>query len=299
MAFDLTEFAEKVGGDMMKAQTLSAPHPVAAPAILGTVRASSWSTMFDCSLRWYYQNVMKLRLPSGGAARLGTALHKSTAVYDTASVAGAVPSIEHACDALVDVIHDPGADVQWDDDLRPLDAEAIGLALTRRYVAEIVPTHEYRAVEIQCTALDITTDSGVIRLTGTTDRVRLTDDGQEGIADIKSGSKAVDTNGRAVTKGRHLQTGIYKLMAENALQRPLDAPDEIIGLQTGKTERGQRVGVAEIADSRTPLVGFDEVPGLIELAARMLKAGSFPPNPQSYLCSPKYCPGFHKCRFHD
>jgi RecB family exonuclease len=187
----------------------------------------------------------------------------------------------------------------WDDDLQPSAAISIGVALTKRYVSEIATTHEYRAVEVKCTALDIATDHGVVRLTGTTDRVRVTPEGKEGIADIKSGGKAVDTSGRANTKGRHLQTGVYKLMAENALGRTLDAPDEIIGLNTGKTAVGQRVGTAEIADSRTPLLGYDEVPGLIEIAARMLKSGTFQPNPQSYLCSPKYCAGYHKCRFHD
>lgn len=272
--------------------------PIVATPV-GIVRASSWSTLFDCSLRWYYQNVMKMRLPSGGAAQLGTALHKSTAVYDVPRVVGCAPNLTEACDALVETIEKPEHDVAWDDDLRQDAAASIGVALTKKYAAEIAPDHEYRAVEVKCDALDIATDYGVVRLTGTTDRVRVTADGQEGIADIKSGARAVDVNGKASKKGRHLQTGIYKLMAENALGRTFEAPDEIIGLNTGKTAVAQRVGTAEIADSRTPLVGYDEVPGLIELAARMLKSGTFPPNPQSYLCSPKYCAGYHKCRFHD
>lgn len=266
---------------------------------IGVVRASSWSTLFDCSLRWYYQNIIGLRLPSGGNAQLGTALHRATAVYDTPRVTGQAPNLTEACDALVQSIQKPDNDVEWDDDLRPDAAIGIGVALTRKYASDIAPTHEYRAVEVRCDALDVVTDHGVVRLTGTTDRVRVTDDGREGISDIKSGARAVDTNGRASTKGRHLQTGIYKLMAENALERVLDAPDEIIGLNTGKTAVAQRVGCAEIPDSRTPLVGYDDVPGLIDLAGGMLKSGRFPPNPTSYLCSAKYCAGFNRCRFHD
>lgn len=266
---------------------------------LGVVRASSWSTLFDCSLRWYYQNVIGLRLPSGGAAQLGTAIHRATAVYDTPRLTGGVSNLREACDALAETIEKPSGDVQWDDDLRPDAAIGIGIALTAKYAEQIAPVHEYLAVEVRCDALDVSTDHGVIRLTGTTDRVRVTPDGRKGISDLKSGGKAVDTNGRANTKGRHLQTGIYKLMAENALSETLDAPDEIIGLNTGKTAVAQRVGTAEIPDSRTPLVGYDGVPGLIELAARMLKTGTFQPNPQSYLCSPKYCAGFHRCKFHD
>lgn len=266
---------------------------------LGIVRASSWSTLFDCSLRWYYQNVMQMRLPSGGPAQLGTALHRATAVYDLPGITGQAANLTEACDALAETIKHPEGEVVWDDELRPETATAIGIALTTKYAMKIAPAHEYRAVEVKCTALDIATDQGVVRLTGTTDRVRVTPDGQEGISDIKSGARAVDVNGKASKKGRHLQTGIYKIMAENALGRTFEAPDEIIGLNTGKTAVAQRVGTAEIADSRTPLLGYDEVPGLIELAARMLKSGTFQPNPQSYLCSPKYCAGYHKCRFHE
>jgi hypothetical protein len=110
---------------------------------------------------------------------------------------------------------------------------------------------------------------------------------------------AVNAEGRANTKGHHLQTGIYRLMAEHVLERTLEAPDEIVGMQTAKTEKAQRIAAAEIRDSRTPLVGDENQPGLIEMAARMLKTGLFPPNPGSILCSPKYCAGYSRCKFHD
>lgn len=266
---------------------------------VGVVRASSWPTLFDCSLRWYYQNVMRLRLPSNGKARLGIGLHRATAVYDTPALTGGKGNLDEAANALVDAIEKPDEEVQWDEDLQPGSAINIGLSLTAKYAERIAPTQTYRAVEIKCDALDIATGDGVIRLVGTTDRVRVTDDGREGISDIKSGRTAVSADGKAKTKGHHLQTGIYRLMAENALGRVLEAPDQIIGLNTAKTEVAQRVAVGEIRDSRTPLVGDDEVPGMIELAARMLKSGIFPPNPGSTLCSPKYCAGYSKCKFHD
>ena len=267
--------------------------------ILGTVRASSWPSLFDCSLRWYYQNVVGLRLPASGNARLGTAIHRATAAYDMPRLTGAQPNLTAACDVVAQTIGEPDEDVQWTDDLKPAVATDIGVALTRKYAQHIAPTHTYRAVEVACDALDVSTPDGTIRLTGTTDRVRITDDGREGIADIKSGKTAVGTDGKAATKGHHLQTGIYRLMAEHALGRTLDAPDEIIGLSTGKTDVAQRVGCAEIADSRTPLVGDDDQPGLIEMAARMLRTGLFPPNPKSTLCSAKYCAGYFRCKFHD
>lgn len=266
---------------------------------LGTIRASSWPTLFDCSLRWYFGNVLGMRLPSSGKARLGTALHRSTAAYDLAALANDSPSLDEACLVVAETIAKPDEDVQWDDDLQPGPAIDIGVALTKKYAEKIAPIQHYRAVEVNCEGLDIATDDGVIRLSGTTDRVRVTDDGREGISDIKSGRTAVNAEGKANTKGHHLQTGIYRLMAENALGRPLDAPDQIIGLNTAKTAPAQRVAIAEIRDSRRPLVGDQDQPGLIELAARMLKSGVFPPNPRSILCSPKFCAGYQKCRFHD
>jgi hypothetical protein len=267
--------------------------------VLGTVRASSWPTLFDCSLRWYYQNVMRLSLPASGKARLGTALHRSTAAFDAPRVAGGDGNLDEACGVVADAITKPDEEVQWDDDLKLTEAVGIGVALTTKYATKIAPLRRYRAVEINCEGMNIATDDGVIRLTGTTDRVRLTDDGREGISDIKSGKTAVAPDGKANTKGHHLQTGIYRIMAEHALQRPLDAPDEVIGLNTAKTDAAQRVGTAEIRDSRAPLVGDADTPGMIELAARMLKTGTFPPNPKSMLCSAKYCAGYSKCRYHD
>lgn len=267
--------------------------------ILGTVRASSWPTLFDCSLRWYYGNVVGLRLPASGNARLGTAIHRSTAAYDTPRLTGAQPNLTEACDVVAQTIEAPDEDVRWESDLLPDAAKDIGVALTRKYASVIAPTHTYRAVEVACDALDVATPDGTIRLTGTTDRVRVTEDGREGIADLKSGKTAVGADGRATTKGHHLQTGIYRLLAEHAIGRTLDAPDEIIGLNTAKTDAAQRVGCAEIGDSRTPLVGSEDSPGLIEMAAKMLRTGLFPPNPRSTLCNPKYCAGYGRCRFHD
>ena len=266
---------------------------------LGTVRASSWPTLFDCSLRWYYQNVMKLRLPASGKARLGTALHRSTAAFDAPRVEGGAGDVAHACDVLLDTIEHPDEDVQWDDDLKQTEAESIGIALTGKYATIIAPQRQYRAVEVNCERMDIATPDGVVSLSGTTDRVRLTDDGREGICDVKSGRTAVAADGKVNTKNHHLQTGIYRIMAEHALGRVLDAPDEIIGLNTAKTDAAQRVGFGEIRDSRRPLVGDEDSPGMIEMAAKMLKTGSFPPNPGSMLCSKKYCAGYTKCPYHD
>jgi hypothetical protein len=270
--------------------------------ILATVRASSWPSLFDCPNRWYWQNIVGLKSPWSGAALLGTAVHSGTGLYDARRLQGDTPCIEEAVDVSRAELAEKSGDVEWDDKLDIKGADGFAIALTTRYCQEISPTRQYAAIELRCEALDVSTEHGVVRLTGTTDRVRVLPDGSKGIADLKTGARATektpDGGRRAVTKGHHIQLGIYTLMAEQASGERLDAPAEVIGLQT---TREAPVATGEVADVKTPLIGTDEAPGLIEIAARMLKSGLFPPNPRSILCSGKYCPAHAagKCRYHD
>lgn len=270
-----------------------------AHEILGTIRASSWPSFYDCAHRWYWENVMGLRGPSAGPATLGTAIHAGTAHFDKAAIAGQPVSVLEAVDASREALAHPEEETVWDENLTPKEADTFAITLTTRYCQEVAPTRRYVGVEIRCDSLDIRTRHGVIRVTGTTDRVRELPDGRRGISDLKSGQTATtktdDGRRRANTKGHHLQLGIYTLMAEQAIGEPMEAPSEIVGLQTTKEAP---VATAEIQDVKTPLLGTDDTPGLIEMAAGMLKAGSFPPNPKSQLCSAKYCAAYaHHCKF--
>lgn len=268
---------------------------------LATVRASSWPSLFDCAHKWYWQNIMGLRSPSGGPAVLGQAVHAGTAAYDQAVIDGTQLSITEAIDVSREALSKPESDILWDDGLTPGEADNFAVKLTSRYCTDIAPTRTYAAVELLCTALDIATPHGVVRVTGTTDRVRVLEDSRKGISDLKTGGRATEKTEsggrRAVTKGHHIQLGIYTLMAEQATGERMDAPAEIVGLQTTKDTP---CAVGEIADVKTPLLGDGKFPGLIEIAAGMLKSGVFPPNPKSMLCSNKYCPAYAAhCKYHD
>lgn len=267
---------------------------VSTPQRVIPIRASSIGDLFDCPARWEAKHLRGMRLPASGKARLGTAIHKSTSLFDQSALDGAGLKPEECEGALVDAIHKPDEDVQWDDELAPKEAESIGRALHGRYCREIAPTQNYAAVEIECERLEIT-DLG-IALTGTTDRIRRAEDGF-GISDLKTGKTAVRADGHVETAGHAMQMGVYELMAERASGLPITAPARIVGLQTGKTERGQRVGTGEIHGARDMLVGEPEAPGVLELASRMIHAGAFPGNPRSQLCSAKYCPAHATCRF--
>lgn len=259
------------------------------------IRASSLAELFDCPARWAAKHIDGLSMPKSAAAQLGTAVHAGTAAFDQSRLPGGSPiTADDAAGALVDAIRKPEEDVDWDE-TSPNDAERIALALHTRYCAEIAPAQTYLGVEVKCERLDLP-ELG-IALTGTTDRVRITPTGGHGISDLKTGGKAVGTDGRAVTQGHGVQLGVYELLAENAMGLHITEPAQIVGMQTGKTAAAQRVGLGEVRDARAALVGSEEQPGLLEHASRLIQSGSFYGNSRSMLCSPKFCPAHSACRY--
>jgi hypothetical protein len=209
-------------------------------------------------------------------------------------VAGDDITPDDAAGALVDAIYKPKEDVAWDDDLGRQGAEKIGLSLHHRYCEDVAPTQVYVGVEVPCERLEIT-DLG-IALTGTTDRIRHTDEGL-GVADIKTGATAVGADGQVKTQGHGLQLGVYELLSQVSLGQPITAAAQIIGMQTGKTAKAQRVATGIIANAREVLVGDEDMPGMLHHAAHILNSGVFHGNPRSMLCSPKFCPAFGGCRY--
>ncbi len=273
---------------------MNAPDRILTERPLVFIRASSLGELFDCPARWSAKYIDGLRSPRSAAAQLGTAVHAGTAVFDASRLPGGSPvSADDAAGALVDAIHHPEEDVEWED-TAPNEAERIALALHTKYCADIAPRQTYMGVEVKCEKLELP-DLG-IALTGTTDRVRKTDQGL-GIADLKTGGKAVGVDGRAVTQGHGTQLGVYELLAENAMGLQITAPAQIVGMQTAKTAAGQRVGTGEVPNARAALVGTEEQPGLLEHASRLIHSGAFYGNPKSFLCSAKYCPAHPTCRF--
>lgn len=264
-----------------------------------TIRASSLAELFDCPARWEAKHILGKRLPSSGAARLGTAVHASTALFDQSRLDGNPLSANDTAGALVDALHSKddangNGEVDWGD-TDPHAAEKIGLSLHARYCADIAPHQDYVGVEVPCEKLEIT-DLG-IALTGTTDRIYRRADGQLGIADLKTGGRAVGSDGIAVTQGHGPQMGVYELIAEFAVGQALTAPAQIIGLNTGKTAAAQKVGTGLIENARAALIGDEDAPGLLEHASRIIHSGLFYGNPKSVLCSAKYCPNHPTCKF--
>ncbi|NDI85120.1 RecB family exonuclease [Undibacterium crateris] len=267
---------------------------------IGTIRASSCIGLFDCALSWYYTNIKGIRSPSNGLSATGTAIHAGTAYFDEARMNGETPEVSAAVEITIDALNNPNEEVQWDSVKMHREMELKAIKLTTRYCIEIAPTREYVAVELHCPPLNVQTKYGVIKLTGSTDRIRRTEDRRLGISDLKSGKMAVKVGFEdheeavASTANHHIQLGIYTLLAEEAAQTVFDAPAEIIGLSTG---RNATIAISEVEDVKTALLGTDEVDGMLDMAGKMLKEGFFPPNPRSILCSKKYCAGYSRCPY--
>lgn len=259
-----------------------------------TIRASALSDFLDCPARAEAKHLLGRRTPSTGRAILGSAVHASTAVYDRSTLLAQGITADEAAGAAVDVIRRPQEDVVWEDESAD-DVEGIAIALHKLYCTEIAPTQQYAAVEVACERLEII-DLG-IALQGTTDRVRHVSDGY-GISDIKTGKSAVAADGTVKTQGAAFQLGVYELLAERASGLQITAGARIVGLQAGKTPKGQRAAVsAPVEGARDVLVGDADSPGVLEMVARMIHAGAFPGNPRSMMCHGRYCPIYSTCKF--
>lgn len=262
------------------------------------IRASSWGALFDCAYRWQAEHILGMKKPSSLRAHIGTAIHHGTAVFDQARLDGKPIRPLDAADHYIDALHHPADEVDTvrDRTLTMNDAETIGLALVTKYCTEIAPRFRYKSVEMKLAPMEIECGDGVtIELTGTMDRARVADTaGGVIIPDVKTSGRII-SNGEVTLKGKAAQIGVYQLMYENATGEAT-AGGQIIGLQTS---RSAEVGVSRVFDARPVLLGPPGEPGLIEMAARMLKNDFFPPNPQSSLCSPKFCVRWDSCSFHD
>lgn len=278
--------------------TLAAPERARPYQSVITVRASSWGKLFDCAHAWEGEHLLGFKKPAGLRAHLGTSIHASTAAFDTGRLPGAEPvSAYDSADVFVQSLRNPEREVDFSrDDISVAEAETIGLSLHTLYCHDISPRFAFTSVEQTLTPLEIDCGGGqIVRLTGSMDRARVAAQA-EGVVipDVKTGS-AVIAKGEAVIKGRGAQLGTYQLMYEHTEGVPT-VGGQILALKTkGKPEGA----VSKVFDAKRAMVGDAEQPGLIEIAASMFRTGLFPPNPQSVLCSERYCARWSRCRFHE
>lgn len=262
------------------------------------VRASSWGSLFSCAFMWEGVHLLGMKSASSPRSLLGTAVHAGTAAFDAARVLGEPISPFDAAEALISTLREPAEEVDWrSDTLTKNDAERIGLALHTEYCTRWSPRYEFKAVELKTKPLVIDCGGGqLVELTGTLDRSRIIATSERPrIGDVKTGGRAV-VEGRAKTAPHRAQIGTYQILYEHTTGDLTDDVSEIIGMQTtGKPQ----IATGEINNAKQLMLGTEEHKGLIEIAAGMFRTGLFAPNPQSYLCSKKYCPRWNACPYHE
>lgn len=252
------------------------------------VRASSIAAFFDCPARWVDIHIDGNMLPSTPPACIGTAVHFSTAVFDKAILSHEAMTPTDAAEFAVEYIKHPDEEVRWGD-VRQEKAIDIALGVHTRYCNEIAPHMHYVKIEETLQDMEIDIDDVTIVLSGTMDRLR-TVNGHYGVNDVKTGARAMSTNA-----GKHkAQVGAYSLLAENHFGFPITLPEEIIALQTSSN---YQAGVKPVEHAREALLGTDEEDGLLDSMAKMLKSGIVYGNSSSWLCSEKYCPKYHRCKY--
>lgn len=257
------------------------------------IRASSLWELCDCALRWERKHLKGLWLPSTPPAAIGTAVHASTAAFDLSVLEGSGLTIDDTAGLAVDSIERPTEEVNWAGH-RQEKAIETAIKVHTSYCTEIAPTQNYTHVEMTMGSLKIDMGDGIIfELTGTLDRIREIN-GLQGVADVKTGLRAVSADG-TVCVDKHLpQLGEYVLLAESEFG-PMELPPVIIGLHTGGSGR---TGIGEIHGAKKALIGDGYMPGILQYVAQYFKSGLFPPNPGSFLCSSKYCPFYKQCPYH-
>ena len=271
------------------------------------IRASSISLLLDCSYSWQGVYELGMTKPSNGRMHLGTSLHGSTKILDTAKKDGNPINDGDVEEVFYSVFSSPEYDVDWaHDDLVKQQAQQIGLILNRKYHDTYTKNITFAEVEktIESVIVEVPKHDIAIELTGTMDRSRVVKAEWQigsdkpnlsyGIVDLKSGKQAVGTDGVAKTKGHAPQLGVYELIEEQTSGHKVDLPARVIGMQTTKSAR---IGEGTIHMAKERLVGTDQYPGYIEIIAQILKTGSFAPNPRSWLCDKRYCPRWDVCPY--
>lgn len=261
------------------------------------IRASSVGDYFDCALRWEAVILLGRRKLGSVKAWLGSSIHHGTALYDQARLDGSPIRVDDAAGEMINMLWTPDEKLERDPKFSLQQAERIALVLLSRYCSEIAPKKQYQSVEMKLEPLEIDCEDGlVLRFTGTMDRARVSKTlAGDIVDDIKSGGRLFDADGHVIVKARAAQVGIYQILKENTDGRPT-AGAQITALQTSSKPM---VGMSHVFNAKAQLLGNERYEGLISIMAKMMKAGVFPPNPSSSLCSKRWCPNWDHCGYHE
>lgn len=237
--------------------------------------------MLSCPRKYCFRYIQRLPAPVGSALLLGRAYHKALEVnfqekVRTGTDVG-MPVLLDAFDSEWNRMlqHE---EIQWDDE-SPAEIKDMGRRLVGIYMESVapfvMPAEVERKFSIALPGLDGYTLDGVIDL--------ITDQGV--IIDHKTSSKSKSESDVA----KDLQASAYAaaMLADPTLSE--------VWIEFHTAVKAKTPNIQRLATMRNR----QDAEWFIQLASEVLqqiKAGIFPPNPNSYLCSPRWCGYWERCK---
>lgn len=273
------------------------------------IRPSSIGGFFDCNARWAAIHLDKMKSMTGSKAHIGNSIHKATEKADLIRLDNkeitkeVIELVEHTA---VETFNNLDQDIELDDKDR-IDGEQIARNVSKKYAKEVAPNLVVAASELSVSYGDAIEFTDLnITIGGTVDLVLQNKQGLF-IADKKTGKTAVDSSGWVNAAKYRLQIGAYEILADHFLRKNgfdgITTDSLIIGMTTAKTEANQRIGFGYTRGSQEHVVkALKFIRSAVDNAENAkrddeLFSDHFAENPNSFMCSEKYCPRFKQCSF--
>lgn len=254
---------------------------------------------FDCSYRWYRDNIFMPQRTITSAAHIGTAIHKSAETfykdciasqkwekYNSAYEDAAIESFKNR------IKDDEPVDIK---DLNMNDTLGVIKSKQRKYVEKARDLNaEQIPVKVESNyKIPIKTSPNLeLTISGTLDIV-----GESSISDIKTMQKLNNP------QKYWLQQGIYAILLEREEKLKVDDL-KIHRVLTNK----DMIDCVSICNHQLPAISVETIKERVQNLIKSLrwtletyaKSGDdyvFRGNPQSMLCSPKYCAYYADCKY--
>lgn len=258
---------------------------------------SSIGSFFECSYRWYRDNLFKPIRRIGIAAHLGTSIHKAAETYYSESIKEkqwAKVRDDYKCVAI-----DTFRERLKDDE--PIDIKEVNLNDIEKSIATNSKNYLENSKKLNRDKLPIAVEKSytvkinspvIEQIHGTLDIV-----GDNYISDIKTMSKVKNP------KSYILQQGVYAFMRQKAGEDVKDLYIHRVVVPKGYTDC---VSIIDNLDNPfTPIDAIIErsksyVEMIVKTVNEFHKTGNellFRGNPESILCSPKYCAYYDECKY--
>ena len=240
------------------------------PGLIEHLSASSISKYLRCPRRFWYEKVMKVRVPRDGGQVAGSAAHaaiEASLQYHISQKEW--PSVQF----VTDLARDFSVQLAEDEDVDREDRGRItdkSVRLSRTWQTEVAPTLKPAFVEKRWEM-----DIDDVRVVGVFDEVE--ENGEINDWKTKQKAPAADTGFKSV------QTELYRKASGGF-------PVNYVYL-IDYARKGVQVQVERIDDPKLDLLVMETVRDV----AKAIRRGVFPRNRDGWMCSARWCPHYGRC----